>query len=209
MKMFTAVMPAAAVMMLLAPGFARQAAQPGGPIPVAFAGEDGHAAGARGGPGRGPTEEQREEIRKKIETVRIYRLSAELGLDPQTAAKLGAFLGSVGRKRRDISREQIESMGQLRAALRERDPDEKKLKDLLDRLAKSQRRMTAIRDGEMQGLEGILSVEQQARYLIFQRDFQQDIRRMIEQSRGEGPGRRPEGGAGGIMGPGGEGRPPW
>jgi Spy/CpxP family protein refolding chaperone len=184
MRTFKTFLLVAMVLMLAAPVFAQQGPDPRGPIPGAFEDEGDIAAGPQGdGPGGGVSEERREEIRKKIETVRIYRLTEELRLDPQTAGKLAALLGSADRKRRDIGREQFETMRELRASLRAKNPDEKKLKGLLDRLEKNHLEMAAARDKELKGLKEVLTVEQQARYLLFQREFQRDIRRMIDQAR--------------------------
>ncbi len=159
----------------------------------------------RGGPGGGVPEERREEIRKKIETVRIYRLTEELKLDQQTAAKLAALLGSVEQKRRELTREQMDTMRELHASVRAGNPDERKLKGLLEKLEKNQKGIAETREKEIKGLKDILTVEQQARYLIFQREFMREMRGMIAGARGggQGPGMR------GGMGPGGgQGRPP-
>src|SRR5574341_1355079 len=57
-----------------------------------------------------PSEERREEIRKKIEAIRIWRLTEELRLDANTSARLSALLSSLDQKRREIQRDQMEAM---------------------------------------------------------------------------------------------------
>lgn len=159
-------------------------------------------------PGRGnaATEEKREEIRKKIETVRIWRLTEELKLDTNTSAKLASIMSSVDQQRRDIMREQMAAMRDLRTSLKSPKPDEARLKASLEKLEKNHHAMQELRDKEFKALKDVLTIEQQARYLVFQQQFQRDMRGMIAEARGNGQGSGRMG-RGGRM-PGGPGRPP-
>lgn len=140
------------------------------------------------GPGGPPSEERREEIRKKIETIRMWRMTEELKLDPATSGKLAAQIGSFDQKRRELMREQRESMQALRQSLTAQKPDEAKLKQLLDTLEKNHRAMQELRTSESRSIREILTVEQQARYVIFQQEFRREMRGMIKGARGNGPG---------------------
>jgi Spy/CpxP family protein refolding chaperone len=140
------------------------------------------------GPGNPPTEERREEIRKKIEAIRIWRLTEALKLDADTSVRLSSILSSLDLKRREIQREQMEAMRALRQTLRSPKPDEAKLKSLLDRLESNHRSMQELREREIKNLKEILSPEQQARFLIFQQEFQREMRGIIEGARGGGQG---------------------
>lgn len=140
------------------------------------------------GPGNPPTEERREEIRKKIEAIRIWRLTEALKLDADTSVRLSSILSSLDLKRREIQREQMEAMRALRQTLRSSKPDEAKLKSLLDRLESNHRSMQELREREIKNLKEILSPEQQARFLIFQQEFQREMRGIIEGARGGGQG---------------------
>lgn len=146
----------------------------------------------KGGP---PSEERREEIRKKIETIRIWRLTEELKLDANTSAKLAAVVSPFEQQRRDIMREHMTTMRELRLSLKSSRPDEAKLKAALEKLQKNQRALQELREKEFKALKDILTIEQQARYLVFQQEFQREMQGMIAGARGGGPGR-------GGMGPG-------
>jgi Spy/CpxP family protein refolding chaperone len=139
----------------------------------------------QGGP---PSEERREEVRKKIEAVRIWRLTEELKLDTDSSAKLSSLLSSLNLKRRNTMREQMEAMRDLRSLLRTAKPDEAKIKALLEKLEKNRHEMQGLKDQELKGLKDILTIEQQARFLIFQHEFQREMRDMISGARGKGPG---------------------
>lgn len=161
--------------------------------------EDEFAPGP--GPGNPPSEERRDEIRKKIEAIRIWRLTEALKLDTETSAKLASVLSSLEQKRRDIHREQMEAMRSLRETLRAARPDEARIKPLLEQLENNHRALQDLREREIKNLKNILSPEQQARFLIFQQEFQREMRGMIEGARqGRGPGSGPGMGGGRMRG---------
>jgi Spy/CpxP family protein refolding chaperone len=158
----------------------------------------GTIAHAQQGPGQSGNEsaQKREEVRKKIETVRLWRLTEELKLDEKTGAKLASFLSALDEQRRDAIRERMHAVQDLHSVLKSGKPDERKLKDDLAKFEKARREMTQLDIKETQGLKGILSIEQQARYVIFQQEFRREMRRMIAGARngGRGPGNGPRGG---------------
>jgi Spy/CpxP family protein refolding chaperone len=136
--------------------------------------------------GGAPSEVKREEIRRKIEAVRIWKLTGALKLDTATSAKLASFLSSMDQQRMAIFRDQMMTMRELRRLLKTPKPDEKSLKITLDKLGENRRALQGLREKELSGLKDILTTEQQARYVIFQHDFQREMREMIAGARGKG-----------------------
>jgi Spy/CpxP family protein refolding chaperone len=157
------------------------------------------------GPGRGgpPSEEKREQIRKKVEAIRMWRLTEELKLDDKTSTRLASFLSSIEEKRRGLLRSTMETTRDLRTLLSASTPDQGQLRSALDKIEKNQRELVELRVKEMTGLKGMLSVEQQARYVVFQQEFRREMRGMIAGARGNGPGQGVPG-----MGPPGRGEGP-
>jgi len=134
--------------------------------------------------GRKPmSEEKRAEIRKKIEAVRIWRLTEALKLDSSTNAKLSSLLSSLDRQRRDIQREQMETMRTLRQSVNSPKSNESIIKADLDKLEKNHRAMQELKNNELSGLKNILTIEQQGRYVIFQYEFMREMRGMIHGAR--------------------------
>jgi hypothetical protein len=166
------------------PAFAQR--RPSGPPPDDRQRGEGSFAPDQG-QGNPQSEERREEVRKKIEAIRIWRLTEELKLDVNTSVRLSSLLSSLDQKRREFLREQMETTRALRQALRSKKPDEAVIKPLLDKLDSNQRAMQALRDNEIKGLKEFLTAEQQARYLLFQQEFQREMREMIAGARGSGP----------------------
>lgn len=142
------------------------------------------------------SDEQREEIRKRVDTIRIWRLVGALKLDANTSAKLSTFLSAIDQQRRNIHSEQIEMIKSLQLAVKSPKFDESKLKADLDKIEKTQLAMQELVMNEMSGLKNILTIEQQARYVVFQHEFMHEMRGMINNPH-SGPG------MGGRMGPGG------
>jgi hypothetical protein len=156
-----------------------------------------------GQPGRGGqlSEEKREEVRKKIDAVRIWRLTEALKLDADTSAKLSSLLSSHDQQRRAILRDQTVTINMLRFAVKLPRPNESTLKTHLDRYEKYHRAMQELTNNEMNGLKNILTIEQQARYVVFQHEFMREMRGMIGGARGN-PGRGGMGAGGAGMGAG-------
>jgi Spy/CpxP family protein refolding chaperone len=140
-------------------------------------------------PGNALSAQKREELRKRIEAVRIWRLTEALKLDATTSAKLSSLLSSIDQQKKDLVLDQVQSMRTLREALQPAKPDEANLKAILDKLETGRRSIQDLREREVSGLKDVLTIEQQARYLIFQQEFQREIRGMITRARGNLPGR--------------------
>jgi Spy/CpxP family protein refolding chaperone len=176
------------ILMLAATGTVAYAQKGPSPMQPGSQYDDDMDNDSTGRPGRGRpmSEKKRVEIRKKVEAVRIWRLTEALKLDANTSAKLSPLLSSFDQQRQAIQQEQMETMRALRLTLKSSQPDEAKLRSLLEKAENSRRAMQNLRGKEIIGLKDILSIEQQARFLIFQQDFQREMRGMISGVRGRG-----------------------
>jgi Spy/CpxP family protein refolding chaperone len=203
MKMMRMFVVAAALTVVGTIAFAQQTPM-GGPY------EDEMGLDAQPGRWNPPSKEKREEVRKKVEAIRIYRLTEALKLDEKTSAQLASLLGTIDQQRRELMNQNMESMKELRSSLKAPSPDAGKLKSILERLEKNHHEMVGLKEKELKGLKDILTVEQRARYVVFEREFMREMRGMIAGARGNGQGMR-GGPASGRTGPGagmGAGRPP-
>ena len=146
-----------------------------------------------------PSEAQREEIRKKMEAVKVSRLTEELRLDEKTAAKFIPIITALDQKRRTLMRENRKIMDVLRGQLNDPQPDEPKVKAAVGRLEKNHREIMSLRDKEISAVKDNLTVTQQARYFLFHQDFAREMRGMVEAAR-RGQGRGPGMGGGPMKG---------
>lgn len=139
---------------------------------------------------RPPSREQMEKVRKKIETMRMWKLTSALDLDEKSSAQLFPVLNKYDRKRAESEAAVRDSIRELRDSLREK--NEARLKVILERLEQGHKGIQRINDEERAELRKLLTVEQQARFVLFQQEFNRDVRELIGESRerrGEGPGR--------------------
>jgi hypothetical protein len=154
--------------------------------------QQGSLRGPAGGP---PSDEQREEVRKKMEVVKMSRLTEELKLDEKTAAKFIPVITVLDQKRRSLINENRHAMQELRTELNAQQPDEGRMRTAIGRIEKIRREIASLREKELQAARESLSVTQQARYILFNQEFMREMRGMVEGARGSGPGK-------GGMGPG-------
>jgi hypothetical protein len=128
-----------------------------------------------------PTKEQIEKVRSRIETLRMWKLTKALDLDEKTSAKLFPLLNRYDKKRAEIENALRDNLRELRESLRGK--REGLLRGFLDRLEQNHKSMQGIKDAEWEELKGILSVEQQAKFIIFQLEFEREIKKIIEETR--------------------------
>ncbi|MEK6744318.1 MAG: periplasmic heavy metal sensor [Nitrospirota bacterium] len=172
---------------------------------------------APGPRGDRPSEEQRAAVMKKMDAVRIARLTETLKLDEKTAAAFIPAITAMEQKRRDLMKENHEIMREMRILLNASPPDEGKLKASIGKIDKNRQEIANQRNKEFDAARGKLTVVQMARYIIFNQEFQQEMRGMVEGARGGRTGRNPDGrrpgqgmapGRGPGQGPGMAGSPP-
>ena len=202
MKMMRVLVVAAALSVVGTVAFATQQAQIGG------TNEDEMGLDTQPGRWTPPSKEQREEVRKKVEAIRIYRLTGALKLDEKTSAQLASLLGTIDMQRRELMDQNMEAMKELRSSLKTPSPDVSKLKSILERLEKNHHEMVELKEKELKGLKGILTVEQRARYVVFDREFMREMRGLIAAARGDGHGMRGGPGSGKTGSGAGAGRQP-
>jgi Spy/CpxP family protein refolding chaperone len=164
-----------------------------------------------------PSEAQREAVRKKMDAVRIARLTETLKLDEKTAAAFIPVITVLEQKRRELYKAKHEIMQEMRVLLQASPPDEGKLKAAINKVEKNRQEIAAQRNKEFEAARNHLTVVQAARYIIFNQEFQQEMRRMMDGTRGGRTGKNPGGrgpgqgmapGRGPGQGPGMAGSPP-
>jgi len=129
-----------------------------------------------------PSKEQREKVRKRIETMKMWKLTKALDLDEKTASRLFPMLNDYDKKREEIEKGIRKDISSLKDALQVN--DESRIKELLEVLEQKHNTLKGLRDEERDRLREVLTIEQQARYLIFKMEFRRDMRRMISEAKG-------------------------
>lgn len=130
---------------------------------------------------RPPTKEQMKRVRERIETLRMWKLTKALDLDEKTSAQLFPLLNRYDKKRAEIEQSIWAGIKGLKESLREK--REGKLRDILDRLEQDHRELQRTNDEERADLKRILTIEQQAKFVLFQQEFNKEIRKIIAEAR--------------------------
>lgn len=155
--------------------------RPGGPDSPAFRGEvpPAHLEGDEPPPSR----EKRQKIRKQIELIRMWRLTEELHLTEETGAKLFPILRTYDEKRITLQKERQNIMDQLRKALQDEATPDEAIEATMETLDNNASAVSDLLRQQREELKGILSPRQQAKFILFQRDFHREIRKIIAEAR--------------------------
>lgn len=127
------------------------------------------------------TPEKQEELRKRMETVRMWKLKDELKLDEKTANQVSTILSKYDEKRMTLRQDERKAFQELKETLKQVTPDENRLKQILTRMDKNREDLYKLMTDEMGELKGVLTVEQQARYVLFIPKFHHDLKKMMEE----------------------------
>ena len=157
---------AAAVLALGGPA-AAQPRRPGAAVPVAAA-------------------ERREEIKKRIRSMRAYTLTEELKLDPEIAGQLFPLLARYDDETDKLLEKRVEVQRRLRRAEAMRDP--RAVDHLIDDALANQRGFRDLEDRRLAELRKILTPFQTAKLLIVLPDFERRIQNQLRKAIAQRPG---------------------
>ena len=125
-------------------------------------------------------EREAQDPRAIIEKVRIYRLTRELDLTTEQAIELFPKLDELQKIDREFRTQQQEIIEDLREFLDDNAPDKEILKSL-GRYEDIFRERLERQINKMREIRKLLTPSQQARYIIFQDEFEHEIRDMIRE----------------------------
>jgi len=130
-----------------------------------------------------PSREKRQQIRKRIELIRMWRLTEELDLTEETGAKLFPILRTYDEKRIALQRERHNIMDRLRKALEDEATPDEAIEATMETLDNNASAVSDLLRQQREELKGVLSTRQQAKFILFQRDFHREIRKIIAEAR--------------------------
>jgi len=127
-------------------------------------------------------ENETDDPRVIIEKIRIYRLTRELDLTTEQAIKFFPKLNELQKIDKDFRARQEEILDNLKAMIHE-DAEQKEIMKSLSRYETIFKEKVERQLSKMGEIRELLTPVQQARYLIFQDEFEREIRRMIKEVR--------------------------
>jgi len=137
-------------------------------------------------------EQRREEMRRKIETIRIARLTEELNLDPETAVRLVPLLSKFDELERAHREKRRALYMEARNLVDEDSDNDRALVDKMDAFWELEETHLRERRELFEETDDILTTRQQAQLMLFIPRFRTEIRELIHEFREnrQGPGGR-------------------
>lgn len=132
--------------------------------------------------------EQRDRVRKRMETLKMWKLTKALDIDETTSAKLFPILNSYDKRKAEVHQNLREGMRELRKSLEENRTDQ--LKNTLAMLEENNKTLQSINEEEWAEMKKILTIEQQAKFVLFRQEFDKEVRKIISDSKGKRKGKR-------------------
>ncbi len=143
-------------------------------------------------PGPAPNAQRREEIKKKIRSLRAYALTTELNLDEKTGSRLWPVLAKYDDEIDKLLQQRVDVHRRLQTADQLSDP--KAQERLIDEAIANQKAFWSVEERRLLELRKILTPAQTTRLLIvlpaFERKIQNQLRRAIV--RRSAPAQAPE-----------------
>jgi hypothetical protein len=124
--------------------------------------------------------ERREEIKKRIRSMRAYTLTEELKLDPDTAGQLFPLLARYDDETDKLLERRVEVQRRLRRAEVMRDP--RAVDRLIDEALANQRGFRDLEDRRLAELRKILTPFQTAKLLVVLPDFERRIQNQLRKA---------------------------
>ena len=128
---------------------------------------------------------KRKEVKQLVDNMYIWKLTEALDLSEEQATKIFPRLNKARKEKRELAKEADELMRKLKDVLKEETAEEAEtiLKETVAELKELRRAVKEKEEEEIKILEENLSVEQQAKLILFQRTFRKKIGHMVERAR--------------------------
>lgn len=124
---------------------------------------------------------QTKRIHDRLRLMKMWKLTEYLKLDEETGAKLFPILNRYDDQRLALNEERVGILKEIKAEFDKDTPDEKKLGELVAKADELRLKMEKINQDERNELKKVLSVQQQAKMLLFYRNFDQELYRMMRE----------------------------
>ncbi len=133
------------------------------------------------GPGRGFHAKDKK-VRKSLLTLKIWKLTEALSVDENLAEKLFPCIRELEQMRFDQEQERNRDMEELRQLL-ENESDRRSIEKKLLEIKRKQEKTRQAIQKEREKIMHLLTIEQQAKYLLVEHDFPRTVRRFMKERR--------------------------
>jgi Spy/CpxP family protein refolding chaperone len=115
---------------------------------------------------------------ERVDQLRKVRMIDELGLKEEQSVRFFARLSEFDKRRKELMGERHEMLDKLEQLIKD-NADEKELEKMFPALVGMEQRMAEEKVKFFTGLSDVLSVQQRAKLLIFERAFEKELREAV------------------------------
>lgn len=127
--------------------------------------------------------QKRRMTRENIRTLWLLRMTRALDLTEEQTAKIFPVVSRIEKEKIEIYKQIREQMKELRLILKDKDPDQKELKNKISTI-KELRNLIRNKDEELEAyIEENITLVQRAKFMIFSVGFYRDLRDSLERAR--------------------------
>lgn len=126
-----------------------------------------------------------ERARRQVETLYVLRLSETLALNPEQATQAAMIIRKAHQARRALLEERRQMLEELNALL-STGAGADRIKPRLLQWEQNEARLGRWRQTLFQDLSRILSVEQQGRFVLFDENFNTEVRNAVQEVQSSG-----------------------
>ncbi len=130
-----------------------------------------------------PEEGKRERLRQEIETMRMWKMLEVLNLSQEQSDKFLPAYRELQNRQKDFREKREDLLRALELTLGEEKPDEAKIKDIFGQLEKERLQLEEVQRKFREKAEEILTLEQQAKLMLFEDRFEKKMMEIIRQYR--------------------------
>lgn len=130
-----------------------------------------------------PEEGKRERLREEIETMKMWKMLDVLDLSQEQSDKFLPVWKEMQKAQKDFREKREDLLKSLESVLGEEKPAEGKIRDILGQLEKERSRFDEVQQRFRQKAQEVLTLEQQAKLLLFEDRFEKRMMEIIRQYR--------------------------
>jgi Spy/CpxP family protein refolding chaperone len=130
-----------------------------------------------------PEEGKRERLREEIETMKMWKMLEVLDLTDEQSNDFLPAWREMQKAQKDFWEKREGLLKSLEAVLGEEKPDEGKIRDILGQLEKGRSQLEEVQQRFRQKAQEVLTIEQQAKLLLFEDRFEKRMMEIIRQYR--------------------------
>lgn len=144
---------------------------------------------AQQGPGPGGRRPNREKMRERLNTIKIWKMTEAVGLTTEQSEKFFPIYNQQRKDHEKLEKERFELVDKLSNLADEHDGSDSEINKTIDKLIDHDGKFAQLRKKYLKEIAAVISVKQQARLLVFEERFRRRLQEDIRDIR-RGTGKR-------------------